>query len=288
MDKFYAYNGILVGNGNRVLGKKGDPYNPLDLPLHTIRVKFAPGYPLSDAGDSRTLVDAEQNIWDIYKANSGSPYDYSWSSFYLFGGSGSFEGVQSVLEVLGANTTGIRCFIGMFGSCSHMTKVALFDTSNAVYTSEMFNECRALTEVPKYDLSNVVHCVEMFSNTRISVFPELDLSNVDDAQYMFFGCSRMVEPPILRTSNKLTNIRGMFDYCSSLKHMPNICTDSITSCSQAFSSCNNIESGILDMYNRLSANGIAADNHRETFFDCGKDTTTGAAELAQIPADWKT
>lgn len=25
----------------------------------------------------------------------------------------------------------------------------------------------------------------------------------------------------------------------------------------------------------------------ETFVDCGKDTVTGATELAQIPADWR-
>lgn len=287
MSTFFAYNNILVGNGNRVLGKRSDPYNPLNLPSHTIRVKFKQGYPLSDAGDSRTLVDAEQNIWDIYK-DSGSIY-HPWNAWDLFGrGDGGFDGPFSVLEVLGANTTGIQSFSGMFTYCYYMTKVALFDTSSAYSTDNMFDECTGLTEIPNYDLSNVVHCSEMFSRSRISVFPEFDLPNLESAQYMFFMCSRMVEPPILRTSNKLTNITGMFDYCSGLKRMPNICTDSITSCSQAFSSCNNIESGILDMYNRLSANGIAADNHKQTFFDCGKDTTTGAAELAQIPADWKT
>lgn len=287
MDKFYAYNNILVGNGNRVLGIPNDPYNPLDLPLHTIRVKFAQGYPLSDAGDSRTLVNAEHNIWDIYKANSGSPYDSSWNSFALFGGNGTTEGPDSVLEVLGANTTGIRCFTGMFAYCRNMTKVALFDTSKAIFTHEMFSECTALTALPKYDLSNVVRCTEMFNRTRLSVFPELNLLNLEGAGDMFFGCSMIVEPPILRTSNKLTDITGMFDMCSRLKHMPNICTDSITSCSRAFSQCYSVESGILDMYNRLAANGITADNHSYTFYDCGRDTTTGSAELAQIPSDWK-
>ena len=33
--------------------------------------------------------------------------------------------------------------------------------------------------------------------------------------------------------------------------------------------------------------GHTPTNHKSTFYNCGRDTVTGAAELAQIPSDWK-
>lgn len=47
-----------------------DPLNPLNLPPNTIRVKFSSGYtPTMD--DTQTLVDANENVWDIYKQSNG-------------------------------------------------------------------------------------------------------------------------------------------------------------------------------------------------------------------------
>jgi hypothetical protein len=48
-----------------------DPYNPLGLPPNTMRCKFKSGYtPPSDMGDKQTLVDAVENIWDIYRQSN--------------------------------------------------------------------------------------------------------------------------------------------------------------------------------------------------------------------------
>ena len=43
-----------------------DPLNPLHLPPNTIRAKFSQRYEPTRIGDSQTLVDANENIWDIY------------------------------------------------------------------------------------------------------------------------------------------------------------------------------------------------------------------------------
>ena len=51
--------------------------------------------------------------------------------------------------------------------------------------------------------------------------------------------------------------------------------------------CNNVESGALALYNQLSTQTTPPSNHSQTFYDCGSNTTTGAAELAQVPSDWK-
>ena len=69
-----------------------DPYNPLDLPTNTIRCKFTNGY-TPDMGETQTLVDSTNNVWDIYKASN------NWTSL--------FSSNTNLLEVLGANSSNV-------------------------------------------------------------------------------------------------------------------------------------------------------------------------------------
>ena len=52
------------------------------------------------------------------------------------------------------------------------------------------------------------------------------------------------------------------------------------------SSCLNVQSGALALYQQASSQTNPPSSHNNTFYNCGKFTTTGAAELAQIPSDW--
>jgi hypothetical protein len=49
----------------------------------------------------------------------------------------------------------------------------------------------------------------------------------------------------------------------------------------------NVEGGALALYQQASSQTNPPSSHSQTFYDCGKNTTTGAAELSQIPSDWK-
>jgi len=51
--------------------------------------------------------------------------------------------------------------------------------------------------------------------------------------------------------------------------------------------CVNIQSGALALYRQASSQSTPPSKHSRTFQNCGSNTTTGAAELAQIPSDWK-
>lgn len=53
-----------------------------------------------------------------------------------------------------------------------------------------------------------------------------------------------------------------------------------------FTGCRNCASGQYDLYDYLSTYNSGITNHSGTFSDCGVDTQTGAAELAQIPVGW--
>lgn len=86
-------------------------------------------------------------------------------------------------------------------------------------------------------------------------------------------------------------------YCQSFDRMFNNCTGIIEianpiQCSQLidagsmFNGCSNIASGQYDQYTWLSTNATNITSHSGTFYGCGSDTQTGAAELAQIPVGW--
>jgi len=57
--------------------------------------------------------------------------------------------------------------------------------------------------------------------------------------------------------------------------------------SYMFSGCYKVESGALALYQQASSQATPPSTHNSAFYKCGRDTVTGAAELAQIPSDWK-
>lgn len=203
-----------------------DPYNPLDLPPNTIRVKFRSGItptPRHIPWDSLTQVDRTNNIWDIYKESN------NWN--------GLFVDNNGVEEVLGANTTNVTNMQGLFFDCQYLTSVALFDTSNVTDMRQMFNFDSSLISLPLFNTSKVTN---MF--------------------YMLADCESLTSIPL-------------FDL-SSVTNMERMCED-----------CINVEQGALALYQRAK-NKTTIQNHNQTFTNCGSNTQTGAAELAQIPSDW--
>lgn len=197
-----TYNGVRVSFGGSTLSY-GDPLNPLGLPPYTVRVKFKSGYsPSSQTDVTHTLVDATENIWDYYKYQNSNTFN------------GLLRNDVNLLEVLGANTSGVTDMSYMFANCSALTTVPVFDTSSVTTTSYMFNNCTSLTTVPLFDTSSLVIMARMFY------------------------------------------------YCTA------------------------VESGALALYTQASTQATPPTNHSYTFKNCGINTTTGAAELAQIPSNW--
>ena len=201
-----------------------DPYNPLGLPPFTIRCKFKSGYTPS-MGDSQTLVDAEENVWDIYKNST------SWDSLFYYN--------SKLIAVLGANTTSCTEFRRLFFQCSNLTTVQLFDTSLCTNFSGMFFMCKKLTTFPLFDTSSGYNMADMYGN------------------------------------------------CIMLKIIPLFSTSTWSSVSNMFYNCKNVESGALALYQQLSTQANPPRQYIDCFKSCGSDTVTGAAELAQIPSDWK-
>lgn len=225
-----------------------DPLNPLDLPQYTMRLWYKTGViPTFDYGTGVQLSE-DPNIWDLTYEGT------NWSVMF-------FSSRWDLLEVLGANTTGVTLMQNMFYECTSLRNVVLFDTSTVTETSNMFTECTHLTTVPLFDLSNVTNALQMFKS-----------------------CYALTSVPLFDLS-KVTNAGGMFKSCS-LTNIPYFNLQSVRNVKEMFDGNSYVNNGILAMYQQLSALANIY-NHESTFRNCGVNTTQGAAELAQIPDDWK-
>lgn len=209
MSTIVKFNNKVLRLNNKTVGWTAppDPYNPLDLPANTIRVRTNDGNAPRKSNidgtsyDTATLVDGTTDIYDVYK---------SGDSFRNL-----LKNSTNVVEVLGANTYGISSMYNMFYECTSLTSVPLFDTSNVTTMYCMFYFCTSLTSVPLYNTSNVT-----------------DMRNI-------------------------------------------------------LNTCWNIQSGALALYQQASSQTTPPTRYGNAFYECGVNTTAGAAELAQIPSDWK-
>lgn len=236
MSTIYTLNGKVLKNSANdkwlIKATPVDPYNPLGLPPFTIRCKFTSGYtPTQWIGDSRTLVDAGENVWDITKNST------DWTSLLAYR-----EG--KLLSVLGANTTGVTNMNSLFKnnsgrpSYSVLTSVALFDTSSVTDMTSMFELAPYLLSAPLFDTSSC------------------------------------------------TSMKTMFDGCSSITSVPLYDTSSCTDMRLMFRGCINVQSGALALYQQASSQSTPPSSYGNCFTNCGSNTVTGAAELAQIPSSW--
>lgn len=307
-DYIYCYQGkaLRVAGGTAVVGWKYDLYNPLGLPPFTIRCQFTAGT-TPTMGDSQKLVDATDNVWDITKN------DTNWTSLLYAD--------TTLISVLGANTTNVTNMSRLFGSCTNLASVALFDTSSvlSIFNSNtpvsMFGICSSLTSVPGFDFSKVNSLEQAFRGcsslvsiqdlktdantslkgtfygcTSLKSAPNMSTGHVTTMDGTFYGCTALESVPLYDTSSVTTfystSRGGTFHNCSSLKSIPLFNTSSATNVRQMFSGCTKVESGALALYQQMSTQTTPPTTHTNTFQNCGRDTVTGAAELAQIPTSW--
>lgn len=247
-------------------------YNVLGLPPFTIRVKYQADHEPDMSGVKKTLVDATNNIWDVTYENT------NWSTLFKY--------QMFLLEILGANIIGVTDLYYTFYECRQLSSVAMFDTSTVTSMYGTFYYCDKLTSIPLFNTANVTNMRGLFGMcSSMSAVPDINTSNVKYVQGMFSYCSSLTELPDIDTS-KVTNMERMCRNCTALTYIPELDTTSVSSIHDAFRNCANVEYGALDLYNQLSTQLVDTSAVSGTFTGCGSATTTGSAELDQIPTSW--
>ena len=196
--------------------------------------------------------------------------DIRVSSRYVTDMKHMFQACRSLQSIPSLDTRSTVDMGGMFSACTSMTEAPAMDTSNVTNFFGMFGECTSLVSVPDYDTSRAVSMGDMFLNdSSLEHLPALDTHNVYEFQNMCSGCTSLREVPLLDTSSCID--------------------DGNSDCRCMFKDCVSVEHGALALYEQMVSQGSYPASHlrAEMFRNCGINTTTGAAELAQIPADWK-
>lgn len=161
------------------------------------------------------------------------------------------------------SNTPYQTFEDAFKDGSNLVEIiAAGDTSSITSFTRVFRNCSSLTKICLFDTSNI---------TSLSI--------------AFSGCSKLEEIPLFNTG-KCGNFYETFSGCSKLKHIPLFNTSVLTGCSGTFDGCVSVESGALDLYKQMSTQTTPPVTTTNCFRNCGNNTTTGAEELAQIPASW--
>ena len=168
-------------------------------------------------------------------------------------------GTTDVYDVYKSGTS----FMDMFYGSSNVVEVlGGANTSSITNMREMFVNCNSLTNVALFDTSNVTNMNQMFNGCQsLQYVPLFDTTKVTIMSYMLYGCTSLTNIPLFDTS-KVTNM------------------------SQMFAQCNWVQSGALALYQQASSQTNPPTNHDGTFTNCGANTTTGLAELQQIPSSW--
>lgn len=267
-----------------------------DIPPYTLRVEFVnvPECQSKSFDPTQGTGDSTYTSWAYgsWSHVAGSVYDWTYNSdtwfvhyrtnigqFYaspLFvrtNGSICNTGLNNAIayKVLGANLSGVKYIPKLFNNkTKYLVSVALFDTSMIECAGSMFNKCSGGASKSKY----------------LRTLPDFDFSGIKHDSV-----------PIGQTTKWATNqaILGLMYFARGagsgtgydLTSIPNITlpTDIDVNISYAFSNNREVASGALNLYNKFIAAGWEG-NHNNCFTNCGVNTTTGAAELAQIPTSW--
>lgn len=135
---------ILTIGGNRLEGgpltppgPPVDPWNPLNLPAYTLRIKLTDTtYDCSNKGFNGTWTRVgTDGTWDIYYPNA------NWS--YLLADSIGCWGQHQEFQLLGLNSTGVTN-MERFCDCSQdlmVGTIPLFDTTALTNVENAFYEC---------------------------------------------------------------------------------------------------------------------------------------------------
>ena len=200
-----------------------------------------------------------------------------------------FRGCYALPGVPLFDTSAATDMYGMFADCRVLASVPAFDTSSATDMGQMFMGCDLLADVPLFDTSHVTNMASMFSACyALHDVPLFDTSSAIYMSTMFKDCAAIENAPLINTSHA-TRLDGMFSGCSALMAVPLYNTSSATNVAGMFQDCFVVERGALALYTQMSAQSSLSGttSHRYTFKNCGRDTTSGAAELAQIPSGWR-
>ncbi len=284
----------LIFNGKRVKVSQAvrlvSPF--YDIPPYTMRFQFDSGF------DPNSILTSDYEYIGSWTNVSGSVWDFTYPNerWYAFGYSSTgFQYLYSVLsfktkqivsnnlyqymdgtttlfgynaKVLGANLSGVRYLAKTFYNWGPLSSIAYFDTSMLYNASELI-------------ASNQVDRIQ-----HVEYIPDFNFSSITNERLTWNGSVITKGSPKRALGSFAYSSRGS-QSASILKAVPNLTlpTDSSVTVDNMFGGQRKVESGALALFNKFDAANWTG-SHTSCFSNCGTGTSSGQAELAQIPASW--
>ena len=268
------------------------------LPPNTLRLRYKDGVTPTFTKGTAVHISTSPNIWELTSIDWYDAFQGHTDLLEVVDSGDmssvtdmcrTFKDCSSLISVCPMNVR-LNKLSRMFQNCSSLVSAPFITiTPMDGYCDYIFDGCTSLTSVPLLDTSSFTTANFMFRNcSSLTTVPAFNLRRASSTASMFEGCTSLTTVPTF-TLPYTNQLNSMFKGCTSLTTMPSITLSrDLSRCISVFEDCINIESGILNMYNNLSSKTVIYYTiYSSCFKNCGINTTTGAAELAQIPSDWK-
>ena len=120
---------------------------------------------------------------------------------------------------------------------------------------------------------------------------DTNLESVTNVEQLFGGTAFIGMQSIasIRNTSSVTNFKSFLSAGSAAVNYTSIPLFDTSSAVDVTEMCRNaryVTTGALALYNQMSTQANPPTSHSYCFTSCGSGTTTGAAELAQIPSSW--
>lgn len=221
------------------------------------------------SGSTWTQVSSSPNIWDYTHESSNWDDEFngkfvSDANEVIILASGDLSGITSMKNVayISGKVAGGTFGSGNTNNISYITYMCDLDTPNVTNMDGLLMGCRYLAVAPKLNTSSCTSLWSTFDTLySILMIPNIDMSHV-------------------------TNMRATYSKCFSLLYTPDFSkvNSNLNLCQYCFERAYNLTTGLKDAYDNLVL--TSNTNHASCFSQAGSKSTTGAAELAQIPSSW--
>ena len=113
-----------------------------------------------------------------------------------------------------------KSFCRMFYRCYDLETVQQYDTKSGLDFTGMYQECASVEYIPPTNTFNGLHFDNMFySCSKLVYSPELMLNNALTVEGLFSGCVNLKRVLPLGSTKTVTNMKRMFNGCTSLMYI---------------------------------------------------------------------
>lgn len=157
-----------------------------------------------------------------------------------------FYNCQTIVTAPILNLSNVPNCESIFRGCSNLTTCEISDFSNATTINGIFANCSKLTNIPSQLITPKVEDAGFmfYGCSALTTAPEMNTSNVTNMQKMFYDCNRLTTVPLYDTS-KVTNMQEMFYFNYDLETVPAFDCTNVTNMQYIFTNCYKLKSILM-------------------------------------------